>query len=58
MAIAPFSHVAFSPFGGWTAIDANGHAMHRRNAAYGDMPPRFRTAEAAEAFGRKRHRRP
>ena len=55
---APYSHAAFSPFGGWNAFDINGHAMQRPRATYGDIPPRFRTAKAAEVFGRKRTGRP
>lgn len=34
-------------FGGWYAIDASGNLLVRRDYKLGDLPPRFRTGEAA-----------
>jgi hypothetical protein len=44
----------WSAFGGYEVIDTrDGTVMHRPGAAYGDMPPRFKTLEAAQKFVKK-----
>ncbi len=43
------------PVGGFYAIHPNtGETLKSANAKYGDLPPRFKTAEKADAFARKR----
>jgi hypothetical protein len=44
------------PCGGWYAIATDGHAMRPPSANHGDMPPRYRTPEMAEANGLRMER--
>jgi hypothetical protein len=42
-----------SVFGGWVVRDVAGNAMRHPALPHGAMPPRFKTADKAAAYGRK-----